>query len=638
MPELILNTAGLCVTTGTANPVITGTTRKSGPISAIPDGTEVAYYRRYTSSTRSGFENCIGIWHASTNTIERTSVEKSSNSGSPVVWLSYEQTIDISLNRGMFYSLGRVATVADMVAMTGAAVGYHIQVQSYTATNNSGILTFVAVAESTGTADGGSYINGVGVQWKQIFGPEVSAESFGVGSSTPDDDAGRLQKAINYVSAQGGGSVTFAGTATLASSVTLAQGVSIVGTLKYPTGWKANSVYGTKFILQTGASFLFIAGCVIQGCYIVKDGVTFPQTAAQALTWTGTAISGNGAGSAVQNCLIVGFERAIDIGQTSGTARMHIESVYIDCQNGVRIKGSVDTDRLIDIHGFPFMLDGAAAIEESARAGIGIESDGCDGRHMEGCFFYGYNTSYKCGDTNQMLMSNCGSDGPAGSINPDPTGLLISGTSSNIRVSECRFIGVYNNGMVIDTSDDATDNSVNISDCNFSGGAATNQLHILNAWHVNVSGCSFIGGTSLIRIGADMALQLSVDSSQFVSGVPLVNTAGSYTTNVIRWGNNNMLLSPPNALWTNSVDQTSSAASAATMRISTASDYINVTGTTTITALYSGVPGRRVTLSFTSGLTMNQSSSIKLKTGANTTFSAGQRATFLCTGFAWYEV
>ena len=57
MPELILNAAGVCVTTGTGNPVITGNTRKSGPISAITDGAEVAYYRRYTSSTRSGFEN-----------------------------------------------------------------------------------------------------------------------------------------------------------------------------------------------------------------------------------------------------------------------------------------------------------------------------------------------------------------------------------------------------------------------------------------------------------------------------------------------------------------------------------------------------------------------------------------------------
>jgi len=109
MPEIILNAAGFTRTTGTANPTITGDTGKSGSFSDIATGTEVAYYRRY-SSNKAGFENGIGIWRAvaaagSIGYIERTSVELSSNPGDdgydPVVWGVGEQTVDVTITPDM---------------------------------------------------------------------------------------------------------------------------------------------------------------------------------------------------------------------------------------------------------------------------------------------------------------------------------------------------------------------------------------------------------------------------------------------------------------------------------------------------------------------------------------------------------
>lgn len=100
MPKIILNVSGTTRTTGTANPVISGVTGTSGPMTDVPDGTEVFYVRRY-SSNKPGFENCIGIWRSATDTIERTSVEKSSNGGGAVVWGVGEQTIDISISPDM---------------------------------------------------------------------------------------------------------------------------------------------------------------------------------------------------------------------------------------------------------------------------------------------------------------------------------------------------------------------------------------------------------------------------------------------------------------------------------------------------------------------------------------------------------
>lgn len=104
MPEVLLNRAAFTRTTGTANPVITGDTGKSGSMSTVPTGTEVAYIRRY-SSNKPGFENCTGIWRPATNTIERTSVELSSNPGDdgydPVVWGVGEQIIEVTITPDM---------------------------------------------------------------------------------------------------------------------------------------------------------------------------------------------------------------------------------------------------------------------------------------------------------------------------------------------------------------------------------------------------------------------------------------------------------------------------------------------------------------------------------------------------------
>jgi len=132
MPEILLNRAAFTRTTGTANPTLTGDTGKSGSMSTVPTGTQVAYVRRY-SSNKPGFENCIGIWRAvaaagSIGYIERTSVELSSNPGDdgydPVVWGVGEQTVDVTITPDMIVAddderlltvapgeLGTVATI-----------------------------------------------------------------------------------------------------------------------------------------------------------------------------------------------------------------------------------------------------------------------------------------------------------------------------------------------------------------------------------------------------------------------------------------------------------------------------------------------------------------------------------------------
>lgn len=77
---------------------------------------------------------------------------------------------------GTSYTLVRKAqsfdSVADAVAAMGLTVNQIITVPDYYGTTNpsgSGEMVFRVVASGTGTADGGRYINGIGVQLEQIF-------------------------------------------------------------------------------------------------------------------------------------------------------------------------------------------------------------------------------------------------------------------------------------------------------------------------------------------------------------------------------------------------------------------------------------------------------------------------------------
>jgi len=92
------------------------------------------------------------------------------------------------------------ATVAEMVADTALQVGNFISIESYTATNNSGVMFGEVVAAGTGGADGGSYIDltGSGLQFKQTFDNGVSVNKFGAEGDNASDDTASIQGALDY--------------------------------------------------------------------------------------------------------------------------------------------------------------------------------------------------------------------------------------------------------------------------------------------------------------------------------------------------------------------------------------------------------------------------------------------------------
>jgi hypothetical protein len=100
------------------------------------------------------------------------------------------------------------ATIATMssaspVAIDGLAVtftvGMLVSVVDYATGNNSGLLFGSIVAGSTGTPDGGSFINlANGLQWKQNFSTNVFIKQFGIIGNGVIDDQSAWDNLISY--------------------------------------------------------------------------------------------------------------------------------------------------------------------------------------------------------------------------------------------------------------------------------------------------------------------------------------------------------------------------------------------------------------------------------------------------------
>jgi hypothetical protein len=500
--------------------------------------------------------------------------------------------------------------------------------------------------------DGGSYCGtqfiptgGDGsTAWVRDYEGEIYATWFGVVADGITNDSAALQAAIDAMSTLGGGSINCHGlTMLIGTNIAMKAGVSIVGDMLHPYGWKGDSVWGTKFIVTASVGFSFVAGCGIEGVAIIKSGVTYPETQAQVAAWTGTAIDGSGAGSVVRNCMIAGFQYGITLGTSLlSIGRTLLENVFLDCRNGVILENGVDVDRLNGVHCWPFMSNAVTTDEDIERVGTGIKliSNGAWTR-VENCFVFGYTKGFWANGTTHTSFDNCATDYHSQIANVSPRGIVIDGDAYNTTIDNCDIGGKNDIGIDINLSTLTTVSTVQINNTRLTSEIAAHCINIESARGVIVDGSILRSGGSAsgIRIAADMGLDLTISATRFnnLSNV-INNSAAGYTTNTIRWSPDNTVINTGTNYWNNAIDTSSTVASATVVDLPLSSDYITVTGTTTIASLKAAFPNRTVILDIVTGLTINHlGGNINLITGANTTYAAGKRVTFICQGSVWYE-
>lgn len=477
--------------------------------------------------------------------------------------------------------------------------------------------------------------------WQRLVAGVYRAEWFGaVGGGTTDDQSA-LQNAVNYLNSETNGAILELGHGQflLGSTLTLKANVKLRGQGEYPGIWKLNSTQATEILVDTGVTTGITSSqndVGLEGIVVVRKGLAYPQDATAVSGWSGTGISMSATGVSLRNMMVAGFNQGVDI---SSSARVAIEKLYLDNQNGLKVSGSVDIDRLEGVHCWPFLSNNNTSSDDVERTGVGVYTDGTGAwTRLENCFAIGYKIGFRTTDTNHTSWVNCATDYVATpSINAQARGFQIDGDAKNTKIVGCTIGGPYTHGVWVDISGTGTASGVLVADTEFSGTAAAVEVNVKDAEFVQLDNCIFLGGTIGVRVSSDMGLELLVDGCQFNNVTTVIAYGGSgFTSNRLHFSENNRVIGATN-IWANPIDQTASVASAGTVELPANERFIQVTGTTTIGTFKADYPGRVVSLEFTAGLTVSVLDNIITKTGSNTTFSAGDHAVFVCAGSVWYQ-
>jgi hypothetical protein len=270
--------------------------------------------------------------------------------------------------------------------------------------------------------------------------------------------------------------------------------------------------------------------------------------------------------------------------------------------NGIRVENS------------DYVAIGAGSVRDTVNAGIRINSANSvscryisvTGQVISDCLVYGIDVQYESGtqDVQKVTLAgntivNCGNTGTG-----TGGGIAFRGTSGDHvaegnNVSSCGNSGAGDRGGVLFWK------SNNIL---YSGGSITDCTNMaVNAWN----------GDALTTI-----------TSVVVQGVKLRNNTADFGGG----GQNQTGFKVRNI----TTDASSSVASAATITLPTAHDFVTVTGTTTITSVTASYAGRQVTLAFSGALTFTDGSNLKL--AGNFVTTADDTISLVSDGTNWLEL
>lgn len=200
------------------------------------------------------------------------------------------------------------------------------------------------------------------------FWPEATVElkNYNVSANGTSDDAAAIQRALNDVSALGGGTVVAGPHRYLIDSADLVVpsdcrllGQGAIG------GERLNADYTSlPFCLVVNPTYTVRTsrGSRVENLNFVRKGLTAPtdfrSTIQELANFSGTGITiGDGStahsnkDATVRDCFILGFSKGISASKgVNNVERLRIENIYGDCLSGIYLSDSSDTTRLRNIH------------------------------------------------------------------------------------------------------------------------------------------------------------------------------------------------------------------------------------------------------------------------------------------------
>lgn len=359
------------------------------------------------------------------------------------------------------------------------------------------------------------------------------------------------------------------------STILVERGVTLKGELNHPGGVKLwdQANHATKLRPSTTTiafrckSNVTIENLVIQHTttdYGITDYLDLSDFASN-----GTAIGsrdddsyntnhGHGYGCCIRDCIIAGFNWAIDFKHTNlGGGRYRLENLLIDCWNGVILEGTGDICRLRDVHLWPLLsspnynvgdpLD--ERLIERGGKGIVIKRGG-DWAQISGCMVFGYQIGFELEDANLTSLVQCAVDGSSihnEEIRSNPVyGINIIGESVFTNINGLQTGGHPGGGFIAyrinitGAGVDQSESSVIVTNGHSTGFDDNTKVQIDSAKYVTFNSCSLPAADKTFHITADMGLNLLVTNC-IVPSHPadaVIYSDGTYSTNTITWEHN----------------------------------------------------------------------------------------------------
>lgn len=422
------------------------------------------------------------------------------------------------------------------------------------------------------------------------------------------------------------------------TALTIPPNISIVGQHEFVGSPKDNTSapygrVGCALIVNPAITITLKGSASIKGLLIHAKNMTFP--ALNGSGFAGTAITAGGDDIGVSHCLIIGFNKAI---QCIGYSRPRVESVWHDCNYGFEGSNILDIPYLDNIHGWPFAtIAGGGVYTNHVRPGANVYlHDTVDWPKVTRCFSYGHSHNVRLENVNSATILNCGGDQPydTAPLNTNSIGVVVVGTCYDTRIigqqAAANIIGIYinTNAACHTLIDNAT-----------VWGGSTHAV-LIEGGNATITGSRARGVSYGVTIN-NTTSKVFIDDNSFddIVAQPIQCVVNSSTV-VIGQNNNFGNYSLGNPVGGFGV-LCPSIASAAALSPPNNGSVFNVSGSTNISTINNGWGGRRITLIFSSALTIAHTvgglNSVRFNSGANFTTTANTALTLVHNGVQWCQ-